>query len=167
MKRIVMGVSFVVAVFLCVKAFETLSAIQMIKKQCVGITKQNDTYKAEIDKISGFKDAPRTYVQKDYRLLSDALRTFSRTHDVRGVCDIDGIKEEESINTGIKASFWAGIDQMGINMRFYDVQGVDQYISIFDFIGHMEDLYALQVQSINQKGNSLEVLIKLYGSKEA
>ena len=62
-----------------------------------------------------------------------------------------------------KPSPWEGIKQMDFKTVFYDVQGVDQILSVFRSLGQAGRLFPMDIVSFRQSGKNLEIKAVLYG----
>ncbi|MBI4308981.1 MAG: hypothetical protein HY591_01475 [Candidatus Omnitrophica bacterium] len=118
---------------------------------------------SQIRDVHALEDDPIKGLNDYYRSIYDHLRVLGGFNGFKRSVEVTGISESGAIESAAKPSQWPGINQLGLKINFYELTGADQCVRILQSLGNLRQSYPLNVTSVKQSGNNLEILIELYG----
>jgi len=113
--------------------------------------------------LSILADDPVNDVSSYYRDVYDRLSLLGEFNNLQKSIEVAGLSELEGIELAAKPSQWEGIRKISLKVSFYELRRTEQYLRILRPMYQLERRYPLNITSISQNGNSLEIMMELYG----
>ena len=144
-------------------SLKLLKQIRINQDEEIILIKNISSLRASVHNISFLAENPMANVEDNYSKLYEDLRVLGKFHDVRETVQVERIAEGEDIGFRADQSIWAGIKKVTLKVDFYEMAGMDQYLSVFHVLEAIEKNQPLSIVLINQSGKALEMMVDVYG----
>jgi hypothetical protein len=157
MLALFIGAGFVMA------ALQIWHDLNVIKQNNIFLINEISQTEKDLKRLEMLPNHPIRLMKDSYVQLDQQLSGMNRYYDFKTSIDIKNLGKEGNISDAASQSSWVGIKEMNLNLNFFDLKGVDQYLSVLNFIETIEAVDPLRVLSVIQQNNNLQVELKLYG----
>ncbi len=145
------------------KAFHVWREAQDLQNKNFITQKEITKSQGDFKRLESLADGRIVVLENSYQHLDEQRRLFSQYYDLKTALEVDGLGKDGLIANTTSPSAWPGIGQMSLQIHFFDLKSIDQYITALQFLKTVEAIDSLRVLSIVQKGHYLEASLQLYG----
>ncbi|MBI3601273.1 MAG: hypothetical protein HY209_00020 [Candidatus Omnitrophica bacterium] len=145
------------------KAFYVWQDVQNLQNKNSIAQKEVTAFQSDLKHLESLVDGRLVVLENSYQNLDEQRRLFSQYHDLKISLEVNGLGKDGLIVNTFGPSAWPGIRQMSLQIHFFDLKSMGQYIRVLQFLKTIETVDPLRVLSIVQKGNYLEARLQLYG----
>ena len=163
MRKIVLVLSLIASCYLGYRAFYGWSDMKQLENQNLILKKEVIQYKDKIKKIEALDDQPLVDLQESYKRINTKIRLFSRSNDFKTTLDFNKSNKRGFLSEVEEDSLWIGVKQMTVDIKYFEIKSLDQFMSIIGFLDTLEASNYLKVLSIYQAGDSLQAKVQIYG----
>jgi hypothetical protein len=160
------GIYFIAISIMAVAIYfssQTFKETENIKARIEKISDDNRLYSDRIKFLSSLPDNPARKLVDSYAGIYEYLRQWSSFYDFRQTVLIEGLGIDGAIDSAIKPSGWEGVQQLTLNISFYEAGSTGRYLAVFQTLQWLQEHYPLSMGSIVQSGKSVEAKFQLYG----
>lgn len=143
----------IIAVFVYL-GFGLFQQARSSEDQAIMLRNKVEDLHKQMGGLLSLTDAPAKDVAVYYQGLDEYAAAWGGFYDLK-------MNLEAAAET--KPSCWESIQQLSLKLNFHQIGGLQTYLRIFEFLKTMQREYPLNVNTVEQKGNNLEVLADLFG----
>jgi hypothetical protein len=163
MRKVLVVLSFLVFSCLLWKSLETFRNVKVLKEENLATQERIKSSQINLKHLEGMFDDPIDSIIDNYANLNEQLSRFCQFNSLNALLDLKQSGKEGLLLESVSEASWPGINKVLVNINFYKMKGLDQFLTIYKFLETIEDSNPLIISAIKQKKDFLEVEVQLFG----